>query len=720
METTTDIDLVAKARMFAKPLLGNLELPTGESIFSHALAVENLIGELDGTDEMKAAVYLAFTWEQLTKPKELLGLTFDAELAEFAMETHRIFWIQRHALYEHAMSGKENFQIENVRRMLLSFSRDLRVIILLMTSQLQNLRFTSAFKTTGFERIARVTLDVFAPLANRLGIWQIKWEMEDLAFRILEPDVYREVAKLLDSKRDERESEVAQMSCLIRKKLLDEGIESDVQGRAKHIYSIVKKMRGKLLDFEKILDLRALRIIVSTIDDCYRTLSWVHDNFEIYDGEYDDYIARPKPNGYQSLHTVVINEDAKVFEIQIRTQAMHEHAEFGVAAHWAYKEAGVKGYAGVVASHDQTNRIAVIRQLLAWEREINFRSEASSKLSSGSTIDEKIYVLTPNATIVELPRGSTPIDFAYSLHTELGHRCRGAKINGSLVPLHTVLSNGQTVEISTVKEGGPSRDWLNLELGFMISSRARSKVRAWFNAQKSAQTVSRGRELVEKLLQREGRTSLKLEDLAKQLGFDSAAHLFEVVGKDEFSLRHIELLLRPAAKTEQDNEVLFRKVNKPKGATAAGRVLVVGVDSLLTQLSRCCRPAPPDGVNGYVTRGKGISVHRTTCRNFIQLAKIHPDRVIDVAWASEVDPSEAKYPVDIQVLAIDRQGLLRDISEIFAKERMNVVGVKTQSIKDLAWMTFTIEVHDASKLNKVLNTVKEINGIQSARRLGAT
>jgi GTP pyrophosphokinase len=531
---------------------------------------------------------------------------------------------------------------------------------------------------------------------------------------MLEPAVYKEVAGLLELKRTDREHEIALVQSLLQTQLKQQGITAQVQGRPKNIYSIVKKMRGKSLSFDQVRDLRALRIIVAHVDDCYRALSWVHAHMQPLDNEFDDYIAKPKSNGYQSLHTVVRHQ-GQVLEIQIRTQAMHEHAEFGVAAHWAYKEAGVKGYAGVSASAAQAQKMAVLRQLLAWERDLSGAPDAPAAQN-----DDKIYVLTPEAAIVELPLGATPIDFAYTVHTQLGHRCRGAKLDGVLVPLNTPLRNGQTVEITAIKEGGPSRDWLNADLGFLASGRAKSKVRAWFNAQKAAQTMARGRELVEKLLQREGRTAFKLEDLAKQLGFDSAAHLFEVVGKDEFSLRHIALLLRPAVTPEPADERLLRKVQRPKPLQTPGGVLVVGVDSLLTQLARCCRPAPPDEIKGFVTRGKGISVHRVACRNFLQLVQRSPDRVIDVAWGGqETAAGSPVYPVDVQVLAHDRQGLLRDISEVFAKDKMNVIGVQTQSIKEVAWMTFTIEVPDASRLNKVLSVVKTVAGVQSARRLAA-
>ena len=387
---------------------------------------------------------------------------------------------------------------------------------------------------------------------------------------------------------------------------------------------------------------------------------------------------------------------------------MHDHAEHGVAAHWAYKEAGTKGYAGVSASGQYDAKIAVLRQLLAWERDL---------AGSGQGLfEDRIYVLTPDAAIVELPQGATPVDFAYSVHTGLGHRCRGARVDGAMVPLNTPLQNGQTVEITVAKEGGPSRDWLNADLGFLASNRAKAKVRAWFNEQIRHETVARGREAVEKLLQREGKTAIKLEDLASQLGFKSAEDLFAVVGKDEYSLRHIEALLRPAAPPLPPDEFLLLKKPRHGDRTPKGGVLVVGIDSLMTQLAKCCKPAPPDAISGFVTRGKGVSVHRRDCSNFRELAARSAERVIEVEWGSTQAEGAAVYPVDVGVEAADRQGLLRDISEVFAKEKMNVIGVQTQSIKGTAWMTFTVEVADSGRLNKVLGLVAEVPGVRWARR----
>jgi GTP pyrophosphokinase len=563
--------------------------------------------------------------------------------------------------------------------------------------------------------VARESLQVFAPLANRLGIWQVKWEIEDLSFRFLEPETYKLIARLLDEKRIEREGHVEQLRSQLESELQAEGVKAVVQGRPKNIYSIVKKMRGKSLDFEQVFDILALRVVVPDVKDCYAALAWVHSHFQPIDEEFDDYIARPKPNGYQSLHTVVRElldgKAGKPIEIQIRTEEMHDHAEHGVAAHWAYKEAGHKGYAGVWASGEYDAKIAVLRQLLAWERDL------SGGLQGQGLFDDRIYVLTPDAAIVELPQGATPVDFAYTVHTTLGHRCRGARVDGAMVPLNTPLSNGQTVEIIAAKEGGPSRDWLNAELGYLASHRARAKVRAWFNAQITHETVARGREAVEKLLQREGKTAVRLEDLASQLGFKSADHLFEVVGKDEFSLRNIETLLRPPEPAPGPDDGVLIKKARGSEKSGKGGVLVVGVSSLMTQLAKCCKPAPPDAIRGFVTRGHGVSVHRSDCSNFRTMAAKDGERVIEVEWGVPKKGADAPvYAVDVAVEAADRQGLLRDISDVFAREKMNVIGVQTQSIKGTAWMTFTVEIADAARLTQVLGVVTAVIGVRSARR----
>ena len=713
---------LSRARAFAEPLIASETLTTGENTLVHADAVAAILKAIGGSEAMQAATYLVYACQHLTKPLEVITKAFGAHYAELALETTKLVNVQQLARSANAKAQLENdpkAQLETVRKMLLAFSRDLRVVMLRLASRLQTLRYCALTKQAASTAMAHESLHVFAPLANRLGIWQIKWEMEDLAFRFLEPDTYKKTAQLLDEKRVEREQFMEGLRAELERGLNKSGVPALVQGRPKHIYSIVKKMRGKGLDFEQVFDIRALRVIAANSNACYAALSFVHSKFLPIDGEFDDYIAKPKSNGYQSLHTVVRDAAGRAVEIQIRTQAMHDHAEHGVAAHWAYKEAGTKGYAGVSASSEYDSKIAVLRQLLAWERDL---SGAQNRNRSG-LFEDRIYVLTPDAAIVELPQGATAVDFAYSVHTNVGHRCRGARIDGAMVPLNTPLQNGQTIEVITVKEGGPSRDWLNPELVFLSSHRAKSKVRAWFNALEMAQTIGKGREAVEKLLQREGKTAMKLDDLASQLGFKAADDLFEVVGKDELSLRTIENLLKPPEPAPtRDDYVLAKKPRSMSTASSAknGGVLVVGMGSLLTQLAKCCKPAPPDDILGFVTKGKGVSVHRSDCSNFRNMANGSPDRVIEVEWNAPKNADGAAYPVDVAIEASDRQGLLRDISEVFAKEKMNVIGVQTQSVKDnrggTAWMTFTVEVAQSGRLKQVLAVVAGVAGVRSARR----
>ena len=702
-----------RARAFAEPLLAGETTATGENLLTHADAVADILAGIGGAESIQAAAYLGYACAQLSRPEEVIGKAFGENFARLAIETARLEQLQQRSRAGRADqptdSEQAGQQTEAVRKMLLAFSRDLRVVLLRLASRLQTLRWCAAQRQPLAPSVLREAHEVFAPLANRLGIWQIKWELEDLIFRAQEPDTYRQIAGLLDEKRTEREAALEQRRAEIETALRAQGIDAAVSGRPKHISSIVRKMRGKGLDFEHVFDVRALRIMVPGVADCYAALDWVHQHFSAVAGEFDDYIVRPKVNGYQSLHTVVRDTEGRAWEIQIRTRAMHEHAEHGVAAHWAYKEAGAKGYAGVSAASQYDAKIAVLRQLLAWERDL------SGGAAQHQLLDDRIYVLTPEAAVVELPAGATPVDFAYTVHTDLGHRCRGARVDGVMVPLNTPLANGQTVAITAAREGGPSRDWLNAELGYLASARAKAKVRAWFNAQHARETIARGREMVEKLLQREGRTATSLEHLATSLGFKSPDALFETVGKDELSLRSIATALHPPEPAPSaDAAVLQRKV--AHGTPTRGGVLVVGLDSLLTQPARCCKPAPPDPIAGYVTRGRGVSVHRRDCPSFRDLLARDPDRVIDVAWSTPATGRAPAYPVDVSVEAVDRQGLLRDISDVFAREKMNVIGVQTQSVKGWAWMTFTVEVSDTARLTQVLRLVQEVPGVRLARR----
>ncbi len=717
-----DVGAPERARAFAEPLIGAQRLDTGENTLAHADGVAAVLRAIGAAPALCASAYLVYAGDHLQRPEEVVSKAFGPSYASLVALTRKLVQIQRAAREASVDQEDRALQTERVRKMLLAFSRDLRVVLLRLASRLQTLRWFAASKTPCPRALADESMQVFAPLANRLGIWQIKWEIEDLGFRFLQPEDYKRIAQLLQETRSAREAGIESARRRIHALLAEAGIAADVQGRPKHLYSIWKKMQGKGLAFEQVFDVRALRVIVADTAACYAALARVQAALEPVDGEFDDYIARPKGNGYQSLHTVLRARDGMPLEVQIRTRAMHEHAEHGVAAHWMYKEAGTKGYAGASAQGDFEERIAqarkaVLRQLLAWERD--FVQQAAPPAGEGTVgFDERIYVFTPQATIIELPSGSTPVDFAYSVHSELGHRCRGARVDGVLVPLNTALANGQTVEISAAREGGPSLDWLNAELGYLRSQRSRAKVRAWFNARAQQATIARGREAVEKLLQREGRTAVKLDALAEQLGFKRADDLFEVVGKDEFSLRTIRDLLEPDNAQPAGEGIALRR---PK-SDGRGGVLVVGVESLMTTLARCCRPAPPDAIAGFVTRGKGVAIHRRQCGNFRQMAERHGERVIEVAWGQSGAKGgrEAVYPLDVSIEGADRPALLRDVSEVFAKEKMNVIGVSTQSTASAegrrARMTFTVEAADSARLTQVLAQIERIPGIRHARR----
>jgi GTP pyrophosphokinase len=711
-----ELDMLTRARAFAEPLLASHALDTGENTLLHADGVVAILAGIGAAPAIQAAAYLVYAGEHLAQPDEAIASAFGASYGELVAHTRKLVRIQQAARSAQIQGQAAALQLERVRKMLLAFSHDLRVVLLRLASRLQTLRWYAASKTPVPPDLALESRQVFAPLANRLGIWQIKWEIEDFAFRFLEPDRYKELALALHEKRLERELRVHQARAYVAADLQKLGIEAEVQGRPKHLYSIWKKMQGKGLKLEQVFDLRALRVVVGSVEDCYTVLARLHELYTPLDGEFDDYIARPKPNGYQSLHTVVRSSDGHTMEVQIRNRAMHEHAEHGVAAHWAYKEAGAKGYAGTSQASDaqiQEARKSVLRQLLAWERDL------AQGVPATEGDDLRIFVFTPQAAVVELCAGATPIDFAYTLHTELGHRIRGAKVDGLLVPLNTALQSGQTVEVMGGKERGPSLDWLKPDAGYIRSPRSKAKVRAWFNSLQQAETIARGREAVEKLLAREGKTAIKHEDLASRLGCKSAEQLFEVVGKDELSVKTIEQLLRPApAAPSDEDQMAARQHVRPLADTPRGGVLVVGVDSLLTNLARCCRPAPPDAIGGYVTRGKGVAIHRHDCRNLHDMLRRNPERAIDVTWGLT---QGQQYPVDLLVQAQDRPGVLRDVLEVFAKLRVRVSQAQTQAAKrgarpDTQHMNFTVEVSSSEALRDAVHAVSAVPGVLLARR----
>ena len=726
--------LLDRAVAWSEPRLEGQNALAGEPLAGHGAGVVRILAALHTDAATRAAALLAALPTDFMAPAPSLrndpvATAFGAEIARLVQGARallRLGVVARQASDAAAESGSQK---EMQRKMLLAMAADLRIVLMRLASRLRTLRWHAESKAPCSPDFARETLDLYAPLANRLGIWQIKWEMEDLSFRFLEPDKYKQIARLLEEKRVEREAFIAGAIERLQSALAKTGIDAEVSGRPKHIYSIWNKMRVKRLDFSQMYDLRALRIIVDDVRACYTALGMVHEMWTPLSDEFDDYISRPKPNGYRSLHTVVADDDGRPFEVQIRTREMHQFAEYGMAAHWRYKEAGAKG-GQVSASSEYDRQLAWMRQLLAWNSDVEGGAEAAPDTAKAAPVkasgksrgavaapahtDERIYVLTPQARVIELPAGATPVDFAYHLHTDLGHRCRGARVDGQMVPLQTHLSTGQTVEIISAKSGGPSRDWLNPQLGFLASPRARAKVRMWFNAIELQQRITQGQALVEKELQRLGKTAVNLEQLAQNLGFARADDLYVAAAKEEFSLRQIDALFQQPAPVAEPTPAALRHATAGS-AEKSGKsgVLVVGVGSLLTQLARCCRPAPPDAISGFVTRGRGVSIHRSDCHSYLALAAREPERVIEVAWGETADNF---YPVDVSVRAHDRSGLLRDLSEVFARLRLNVVGVNTQSKQSLAHMVFTVEVRGGESLSRALDALAEVPGVSSATR----
>ncbi|MGE0876068.1 MAG: bifunctional (p)ppGpp synthetase/guanosine-3',5'-bis(diphosphate) 3'-pyrophosphohydrolase [Burkholderiales bacterium] len=684
---------IALALEFAEPLYAGQVLATGEPVWPHALGIAANLAAIGADPATRIAGVLFAAPKQLGGP-EKIDERFGAEVAALAGGVEKLYQLRV------LTRGREN-QNEVLRKMVLGMVEDIRVVLIRLASRTQTLRWFARRPEEDRAACARETLDIYAPLANRLGVWQLKWELEDLSFRFLEPEVYKRLAKLLDEKRLEREQYIEDAMRVLGAELKAAGLEAQIAGRPKHIYSIWNKMRAKSLAFEDVHDVRALRVIVATPKDCYTALGVVHNLWQPMPQEFDDYISRPKGNDYQSLHTAVSGPGGRTLEVQIRTEEMHRHAEFGVAAHWRYKEAGAPSKADGAFER----KIAWLRQLLAWRDEV--ADWAATTREAG--LDDTVYALTPQGRVVDLPAGSTPVDFAYALHTDLGHRCRGAKVDGQIVTLDTPLESGQRVEIVAAKTGGPSRDWLNPDRGFVRSNRARGKIRQWFNSQALEQTIASGRAIVERELKREGGAQARLVGLASRLGFGKADELFAAVAREEVNMRQLHAVLRdmggaaapaPAAPAPQPRA--------RKRAGGSDGVLVVGMDRLMTQISKCCKPVPPDAIRGFVTRGKGVSIHREDCASLRAIADAHPERLIDAAWGSGANSS---YAVDMKVTASDRQGLLRDIGDALARERINVTAVRTQSKDDLAHMRFTFEVSDLAQLKRAFAIVREVNGV---------
>ncbi len=591
-------------------------------------------------------------------------------------------------------------QVDNIRRMLLAMVEDVRAVVIKLAEQVTVLR---ALKNAPEEErviAAKATANIFAPLANRLGIGQLKWELEDLSFRYLHPDTYKRIAKLLEDKRLDREAYMDGMVHAVSSRLKEAGITAEVYGRPKHIYSIYKKMSKKNYEFDQLFDIRAMRIIVDKVQDCYGALGIVHTNWRHLPKEFDDYVATPKQNGYQSIHTVVFGPEGKTVEIQIRTKDMHQDAELGVAAHWMYKEGALPGRD---AGYEQ--KISWLRKILQWQEEVVDGSDIADELKN-QVVEDRVYVFTPRGDIFDMPQGATPLDFAYYIHSNVGHRCIGAKVFGKIVPFTYQLHTGDQVEILTQKQPNPSRDWLNPSLGYVKSSRARAKIHHWFKQLDRDKNLSAGKEILEAELARLSLTFKDCEPALDKFNFNKLDDLLVAVGAGDVRLNQ---LLNFIQNKEGEGPKIRLKAQKPLKGDKSG-IVVDGVGSLMSALAKCCQPIPGDDIVGYITKGKGIAVHKAGCEQFSHMREQHPERVIDVNWAADI---KSQFALNVRIDANDRSGLIRDISAVLANEKVNVVNmnVSTLSERQLASFTMQLSVDSKESTQRLFAKLQQIEGV---------
>jgi GTP pyrophosphokinase len=694
-----EAELLRQVVDYITPRLAGNDQAGGEPVLSHVLHAAGILTDLHLDHETLAAALLFKCRAELSELHERFG----AKVAELAEGVRRMEGISAFSnrMPVAAKPEQQAAQLEALRKMLLAMVQDIRVVLIKLAHHLQLLRhIVKSEDAAARMETAELTRDIYAPLANRLGVWQIKWELEDLAFRLLEPATYKRIARQLDEKRIDRERYIEGVMAVLRGELARAGIAADITGRPKHIYSIYKKIQRKGVDFETLHDVRAVRILVDSVRDCYAVLGMVHNLWSPVPREFDDYIAKPKSNDYRSLHTAVIGPDGKAVEVQIRTHEMHQHSELGVAAHWRYKEG---------ARHDKSydEKIAWLRQILDWKDEIADANELAEQFKTG-LFEDTVYVLTPQGRVIDLPKDATPIDFAYHVHTELGHRCRGAKVDGAMVSLNTPLQNGQQVEIIAAKQGGPSRDWLNSQLGYLRSQGARTKVRQWFNRQNFETEVTQGRAVLDKELQRHGMTGINLDKLAADLGHSKLNDFLAALGRGEIGPKLMQDALRGDAQPAQP-AVSPVPVRKPRAANKSS-VLVVGIDKLLTVMAKCCKPAPPEPIIGFVTRGRGITVHRADCAS---VRRLDPERRVTAEWG---EAEGASFAVEVEIEAVDRTGLLRDILEVLSREHINVTATKTASRDLSARMRFSLEIANLDQLQHALQLIREVRGVMRALR----
>ena len=721
--TLADRELIQRAYRVAEEAHSEQKRHSGEPYINHCLAVASILADLRVPPEVVAAGLLHDTVEDTAITLNDIRRDFGNTIAVLVDGVTKLTNLPRVSRDDqHAENGngngsngsseaseslpsnialgrKQDLVSETLRKTFLAMGDDVRVVLIKLADRLHNMRTLGFMPEHKRKRIAKETLDIFAPLANRLGIWQIKWELEDLGFRYLNPEKYKEIAEQIQERRPDREVQIEAIKNNLLQLLERNNIKAEISGRPKHIYSIFKKMTQKGKPFDLVRDVRAVRLIVPDVPSCYAALGVIHTHWRPIPGEFDDYIAAPKDNFYQSLHTAVIYDDKRPLEVQIRTTEMHQNAEYGIAAHWRYKE-------GAHRDKNYEQRINWLRNMMEWRTDVNDAQEFVEGMKT-DVFQDRVYVFTPRGDIIDLSAGSTPIDFAYHVHTDIGHRCRGARVNGKLVPLYQELKTGDQVEILTAKRGGPSRDWLNPNLGLVKTQRARSKIKAWFKKQEDEQNLSQGRATLERELQRLGITNTNFEKMARELGFKIPEEMFITLGNGDLSVNKV---IRQLSETVETADILEATIPAQETKPSTDAVEVVGLKGLLSSMARCCNPMPGDQIVGYITRGRGATIHRQDCPNILR--RKDTERLLQVDWGKV----ERTFPVHITVKAYDRQGLMGDISTLLQNEGVNIADVSVNYNRTVADIKLVIEIRDLAQLSRVLTRIESLPNVLEALR----
>ena len=725
--TIVDRELLTSAYIFAEKAHENQKRVSGEPYISHCVAVAAILAEMKVPPEVVVAGLLHDTVEDTEVTLEDIRREFNDDIAKMVDGVTKLTNLPRvsrgdqhmedgltaettasseqedEAYLEQAQkSRKRDLASETLRKTFLAMGDDIRIVLIKLADRLHNMRTLGYMPESKRKRIAKETLDIFAPLANRLGIWQMKWELEDLGFRYTNPEKYKEIAEQLSERRVDREKQIEKTIANLKQVLEATGIKVEITGRPKHIYSINKKMMEKGRSFEMVLDLRAIRLIVADIPACYAALGVIHTKWRPIPHEFDDYIAAPKDNFYQSLHTAVIYDDGKPLEVQIRTPEMHQNAEYGIAAHWRYKE-------GRKRDDEFEQRIIWLRRLMDWRKDVDDASEFMDGMKT-DVFQDRVYIFTPRGDIIDLPNGSTPLDFAYHVHTEIGHRCRGAKVNGKLVTLDCKLKTGDQVEILTAKQGGPSRDWLNTNLGLVNTQRSRSKIKQWFKKQDWEQNLAQGKLQFDRELRRLGMESMDAQQLSQEYDYKTLDDFYEAIGCGDLSLGRLIGKISDLSK-EKDEDVL---APHPSGEVkpSSDSVTVLGLKGMLTSVARCCKPVPGDDIIGYITRGRGATIHRQDCPNILRL-RGDSERIVKVSWGEVRSTS----PVAVEVKAYDRQGLLGDISNILSNESINLSDISLKNSHNQVLIKMVLEIGDLVQLSRVLTKIETVQNVMEVHRL---